>query len=453
MTDRQLSAEERIARAKIPGQLAPKRHAFYRGKIETTLKCAVTGFDDFGIWYTPGVAAPCKEIQADPAKAFDYTNKANTVAVVSDGSRVLGLGNIGPMASLPVMEGKALLFKYFGGVGAFPIVLDTQDPEEIIQAIKWIAPGFGGINLEDFATPKCFGILDRLRDELDIPVWHDDQQGTAAVTLAGLLNAFRLTGRGLDDATIVQLGIGAAGAATVRVLIAAGVPAKNIRVVELVEGTPTILHRDLDLEALFPHRGDMLSMTNGEDVRGGTAEALDGADAVISFTKPGPDTIHASWLERMNRDAIGFFMANPIPEIWPWMAKEAGLRVVGTGRSDFPNQINNSIGFPGIFRGTLDVFATTITDEMAIAAAHAIAQTAEAKGLRDDYIVPTMMETDVFINQAVAVGQKAIEQGIARRGLTAEQLHQEVEARIRHAQDETRALMKSGIIPLPPDSQ
>jgi len=447
MNEKQLSVEDRMAMAKVPGQLAPARHAQYRGKIETALKCPVTSSDDFGIWYTPGVATPCKEIQADPAKAFDYTNKANTVAVVSDGSRVLGLGNIGPLASLPVMEGKALLFKYFGGVGAFPIVLDTQDPEEIIQAVKWIAPGFGGINLEDFANPKCFGILDRLREELDIPVWHDDQQGTASITLAGVINAMKVVGKQMDKAGFAVVGTGAANLAFVRVLIRAGVPAGNLILVD----SKGILHTGReDLEASKdknPYKWRYANETNAEQRTGGTAEAIAGADVLIAASKPGPDTIRKEWLATMNKDAIAFIMANPIPEIWPWEAKDAGVRIVGTGRSDFPNQINNSIGFPGIFRGTLDVFATTITDEMAIAAAEAIAHTAEAKGLRDDYIVPTMMETDVFINEAVAVGLKAIEQKIARRELTEDELHREAEAKIRHAQAETKTLMDAGIIP------
>ena len=445
--DRNLTVEERLERAKLPGKKAPGMHAFYRGKIETTLKCAVTSVDDFGIWYTPGVAAPCKEIYADPAKAFDYTNKANAVAVVSDGSRVLGLGNIGPLAGLPVMEGKSLLFKYLGGVGAFPIMLDTQDPEEIIQAVKWIAPGFGGINLEDFASPKCFAILDRLQEELDIPVWHDDQQGTAAITLAALINALEIVGKTLDEVKIAQLGIGAAGTACVRVLIKAGIPAENIRVVDLIDERPAVLTRDMDLEMLFPYRGEMLARTNGENITGATCKAMKHADVVISFSKPGPGTILPEWLRDMNEDAIVLAMANPTPEIWPWEAKEAGARIVGTGRSDFPNQVNNSIGFPGIFRGALDVFATTITDEMAIAAAHAIAKTAKNEGLDEEYIVPTMLETDVFINEAVAVGMKAIEQGIARRSLSEDELRKEVETKILHAQAEVKTLMGAGIIP------
>ncbi len=448
--DRELTVEKRLERAKLPGKKAPGMHAFYRGKIETTLKCAVTSFDDFGIWYTPGVAAPCKEIQADPEKAFQYTNKANAVAVVSDGSRVLGLGNIGPSAGLPVMEGKSLLFKYLGGVGAFPIVLDTQDTEEIIQAVKWISPGFGGINLEDFANPKCFRILDRLRDELDIPVWHDDQQGTAAITLAGVINAVKLVGKDMNKVTYAVIGSGAANIAFVRVLLASGVPAGNVILVD----SKGILHPGReDLEADKddnPYKWRYANETNAEGRTGGMAEAVEGADVLIAASKPGPDTIRKEWLEAMNPDAIAFIMANPIPEIWPWEAKEAGVRIVGTGRSDFPNQINNSIGFPGIFRGTLDVFATTITDEMAIAAADSIAKTAEEKGLTDEYIVPTMLETEVFINEAVAVGLKAVEQGLARRPLEEDQLRTEAETKIRHAQSEVKALMDAGIISPPP---
>ena len=449
--EKQLSAEERIARAKIPGKKAPPWHARYRGKVETALKCAITSFDDFGIWYTPGVAAPCREIHDDQSKVYEYTNKANSVAVVSDGSRVLGLGNIGPHAGLPVMEGKSLLFKYLGGVGAFPIMLDTQEPEEIIQAVKWIAPGFGGINLEDFANPKCFAILDRLREELDIPVWHDDQQGTASITLAGVINALKLVGKEMDRVTYSVIGSGSANIAFVRVLITAGVPAGNIILVD----SRGILHKGReDLEAnrdANPYKWQYACETNAEGRTGDMAAAIEGTDVLIAASKPGPDTIQKDWLRTMNKDAVAFIMANPIPEIWPWDAQEAGLRIVGTGRSDFPNQINNSIGFPGIFRGTLDVFAKTITDEMAIAAAYSIAKTAEDKGIHEEYIVPTMMETEVFINEAVAVGLKAIEQGIARRTLSEAELRREAEAKIRHAQEETKILMREGHIPPPPE--
>jgi malate dehydrogenase (oxaloacetate-decarboxylating) len=447
---KQLSGEERLARAKVPGKKAPGWHAFYRGKIETTLKCAVTSVDDFGIWYTPGVAAPCREIEADPSKVFDYTNKANTVAVVSDGSRVLGLGNIGPHAGLPVMEGKALLFKYLGGVGAFPIMLDTQDPDEIIKAVKWIAPGFGGINLEDLSNPKCFYILDRLRAELDIPVWHDDQQGTASITLAGVINALKVVGKTMEKVTYCVIGTGSANIAFVRILLRAGVPAGNLILVD----SKGILHpgrEDLEKDKdKNPYKWKYACETNAEGRTGDAATAIEGTDVLIAASKPGPGTIKKEWLRAMNKDAIAFIMANPVPEIWPWEAKEAGVRIVGTGRSDFPNQVNNSIGFPGIFRGTLDVFAKTITDEMAIAAAYAIAETAEKKGLSEEYIVPTMMETEVFINEAVAVGLKAIEQGIARRVLSKEELRHEAEEKIRHAQQETKILMREGHIAPPP---
>ncbi len=450
MDEQHISAEEMKRRAEIPAQKAPAWHAFYRGKIETTLKCAVTRMDDFGIWYTPGVAAPCREIEQDQRKVFDYTNKANTVAVVSDGSRVLGLGNIGPLAGLPVMEGKSLLFKYLGGVGAFPIMLDTQDPDEIIQAVKWIAPGFGGVNLEDFASPKCFYILDRLREELDIPVWHDDQQGTAAITLAGVINGLKLVGKDMGRVTYCVVGTGSANIAFVRILLSAGVPAGNVIMVD----SKGILHPGRgDLEKnkdKNPYKWHYAQVTNAEHRTGDMAAAIAGSDVLIAASKPGPGTIKKEWLRAMNPDAIAFFMANPVPEIWPWEAKEAGVRIVGTGRSDFPNQVNNSIGFPGIFRGTLDVFAKTITDEMAIAAAYAIAETAEAKGIHDEYIVPTMMETEVFVNEAVAVGMKAIEQGVARRILTADELRQEAEERIHRAQQETKILMKAGHIAPPP---
>ncbi len=348
------------------------------------------------------------------------------------------------------MEGKALLFKYLGGVGAFPIMLDTQDPDEIIKAVKWIAPGFGGINLEDLSNPKCFYILDRLRAELDIPVWHDDQQGTASITLAGVINALKVVGKTMEKVTYCVIGTGSANIAFVRILLRAGVPAGNLILVD----SKGILHpgrEDLEKNKdKNPYKWKYACETNAEGRTGDAATAIEGTDVLIAASKPGPGTIKKEWLRAMNKDAIAFIMANPVPEIWPWEAKEAGVRIVGTGRSDFPNQVNNSIGFPGIFRGTLDVFAKTITDEMAIAAAYAIAETAEKKGLSEEYIVPTMMETEVFINEAVAVGLKAIEQGIARRVLSKEELRHEAEEKISHAQQETKILMREGHIAPPP---
>lgn len=444
-----ISFEELITKAKKPGEDAMKLHPFYHGKIATIPKCSIRDFSDFAIWYTPGVAEPCRDIEKNPEKVFEHTNKANLVAVVSDGTRVLGLGDIGPEAGLPVMEGKAILFKYLGGVDAFPIMLDTKDPDDIITACKWLKPAFGGINLEDIAQPKCFYILDRLRDELDILVWHDDQQGTAAVVLAGVINAVKFVGKELNKVIITQLGVGGAGTAVVRVLIKAGVPPGNIRVVDLIDGKPTILTSDMDIERLFPYRGDMLSKTNVDNVKGSTKKALKDADVMISFTVPGPGVVKPEWVSQMAKDSIIFPCANPVPEIWPWEAKEAGAMIVGTGRSDFPNQVNNSLGFPGIFRGALDVRARTITDEMCIEAANELARCALDKGLSEDFIVPTMDDLEVYPREATAVGMKAIEQGIARVKMSKEELYKKVETTIRLAREETQSLMKNNFIKMP----
>jgi malate dehydrogenase (oxaloacetate-decarboxylating) len=449
--EEEFSEEELLKKAKKPGKDALKFHPFYRGKIQTNPKCAIRSFDDFGIWYTPGVAEPCREIDENPEKVFEHTNKANMVAVVSDGSRVLGLGNIGPRAGLPVMEGKALLFKYLGGIDAFPITLDTEDPEEIIRTVKILEPSFGGINLEDFAKPKCFDILDTLREEMSIPVWHDDQQGTASIELAGVINALKIVGKDLEDVTYSIIGAGAANVALTRVMFTAGVPPENV----IISDSSGILHEgreDLEENKDYnPYKWDLAKKTNGEGRTGGLEEAIRDTDVLVAASAPGPDTLKQEWIEKMNDDAVVFVVANPIPEIWPWKAKEAGARIVGTGRSDFPNQINNSIGFPGIFRGTLDVNAKTITDEMAIAAAHAIADTAEEKGLREDYVVPTMDEWEVFINQAVAVGEKAIEQGIARNELTSKELEESARSKIEKARKWTQSAMEEGLIEAPPE--
>jgi len=383
-----VTREELLAKAKKPAQDSMKLHAFYGGKMQTAPKCQVRDINDFAIYYTPGVAEPCRAIQADEARIDELTNRGNTVAVVSDGTRVLGLGDIGPKAGYPVMEGKALLFKHLGGVDAVPICLGTKDPDEIIQAVKWLQPSFAGINLEDIANPKCFYILDKLREQAEIPVWHDDQQGTATVVLAGLYSALDIIGKKISEVTVAQLGIGGAGTAVMRLLIKAGVPAENIRVVDLVDGESAILTNDLDLEGLFKYRGEMLSKTNAGNLKGGVSEALTGADVMISFMKSGPGVIKPEQIKLMAKDAICFACANPIPEIWPWEAKEAGARIVGTGRSDFPNQVNNSIGFPAIFRGVLDVRAKTITDEMCLVAAKTLAQYAKERGTEKVYLSP-----------------------------------------------------------------
>jgi len=442
-----LTKEELLARAKKPAQDAMRLHPYYKGKIEMVSKCVIRDFNDFAIWYTPGVAAPCRAIAEDKALAYEYTNKWNTVAVVSDGTRVLGLGDIGPEAGLPVMEGKALLFKYLGGVDAIPICLDTKEPEEIITAVKWLQPSFGGINLEDIAQPKCFHILDTLRQEMDIPVWHDDQQGTAAVTLAGLINGLKFVGKKIDQVKVAMIGAGAANIAVARVIMAAGVDPKKIIMCDS-KGT---LHKGRrELKETHKEKWEICLQTNKEDIVGGIPEAMKGADVVIALSKPGPDTIEKEWVAEMAPDPILFACANPIPEIWPWEAKEAGAKVVATGRSDFPNQVNNSLGFPGIFRGTLDVRARTITDEMCIAAAYELAKTAEDRGISEDYLIPTMDDWEVFPREAVAVAMKAQEQGVARLKLSEEELYERASTLIKRAREETQLLMKEGFIPPAP---
>ncbi|VVB62056.1 NAD-dependent malic enzyme [uncultured archaeon] len=448
---KQINEKQLIEKANKPGKDAMRLHPFYHGKIEVLPKCRIKDFNDFAIWYTPGVAEPCKEIQKHPLKVYDYTNKWNTVAIVSDGTRVLGLGDIGPEAGLPVMEGKSLLFKYLGGVDAYPLCLDTKDPDEIIQAVKWLKPSFGGINLEDIAKPKCFYILNRLRKEMDIPVWHDDQQGTATIVTAGAINALKIVGKPLSTASVSMVGAGAANIAIARVLIAAGIKQKNI----IMADSKGILHssrKDLEKEKdQNPEKWQMCLKSNAEGRTGDVSEALHDTDICLAASKPGPGTIKKEWVTTMADDSIIFATANPIPEIWPWEAKEAGARIIATGRSDFPNQINNSLGFPGIFRGTLDVRAETITDEMCIAAAYELAKTAEDTGLSDTYIVPTMDSWEVFPREAVAVGMKAISQGIARIKPSRQNLYDHANSIIKKSRDVTQSLMQQGFIAQAPE--
>ncbi len=435
---------ELLARAQKPAEEALRLHPYYRGKLEVTPKCAIESCDDFAVWYSPGVAAPCRDIAAHPERVFAHTNKANFIAVISDGTRVLGLGDIGPHAALPVMEGKAVLFKYLGGVDAFPLCLGTKDPEEIIQACKWLEPSFGGINLEDIAKPKCFYILDRLRKEMSIPVWHDDQQGTAAVTLAGLINSLKIVDKHKESVRLTFVGAGAANIAVIRILIAAGFSPQNMLMVD----TGGILQRaraDLRTsENQFKWR--ICEMTNREQRCGTLADALRGADVCIALAKSGPGVINPEWVSTMAKDAVVFACANPVPEIWPWEAKQAGARIVATGRSDFPNQVNNSLGFPGIFRGVIDVAAKTITDEMCIAAAEELARCAEIKGLSDERILPSMADWEIFPRVAAAVGLKAIEQGVARKSLTQAELVEHATKIIQRAQRQTKVLMREGVI-------
>ncbi|MHC1609826.1 MAG: NAD(P)-dependent malic enzyme [Candidatus Methanofastidiosia archaeon] len=441
--------EDLLKKAYKPGKDAMKLHPFYKGKIEVTSKVCIRDLNDFSIWYTPGVAEPCKAIHKDKSLVYSYTNKWNAVAVVSDGTRVLGLGNIGPEAALPVMEGKALIFKYLGGVDAYPICLDTKDPDKIIEIVKALQPSFGGINLEDIESPKCFYILDRLREEMDIPVWHDDQQGTATIEVAGAINALKYVGKPLKEAKVAMIGAGSANIAIARVLVTAGINKKNI---VMVDSKGILNSQRSDIEAkkdINPYKWDMCTNANGEQLKGGIRDATKGADILIAASRPGPGTIAPGDVRVMADDAIVFATANPTPEIWPWEAKEAGALIVATGRSDFPNQINNSLGFPGIFRGALDVNATGITDNMCIAAARAIAEMAEEKGLSSNYIVPTMDEWEVFPREAVAVGMQAKKDGVARKKLSRQEMLERAEAIIRHARSQTRALMDQGFIKMP----
>ena len=445
-----MSKEELLTKAHKPAEDAMKLHPFYRGKMQTVPKCAVRDFKDFAIWYTPGVAAPCRAISEDPQLVYDYTNKWNTVAVVSDGTRVLGLGDIGPKAGLPVMEGKALLYKYLGGVDGVAIMLDTKDPDEIINTVLMLQPSFGGVNLEDLSQPKCFRILDTLREKAEIPIWHDDQQGTATVTLAGLINALKVVGKRIEEVRIVFIGSGAANVACSRLIFGLGADPANCLMVDS-KGILGKHRQDLEMrKAEFVDKWRLCQITNAQGREGDIPDAMEGADVVIALSKPGPGTILPEWVARMNRDAILFACANPVPEIWPWEAKEAGAAVVATGRSDFPNQVNNSLGFPGIFRGTLDVRARTITDEMCFAAAQALANQIGDQ-LDSEHILPNMDDWEVFPREAAAVGMMAQEQGVARLQMSYDDLLYHARTVIKRSRDLTQTMMREGFIAEPPN--
>jgi malate dehydrogenase (oxaloacetate-decarboxylating) len=437
--------ERLLAKAEKPLEVSSKLHSLYRGKIETAPRCRVRDLHDFDVWYTPGVAAPCREIQADPALAYEYTSKWNTIAVISDGTRVLGLGDIGPHAALPVMEGKALLFKYLGGVDAIPLCLDTTDPDRLVETVLLLHPALGGVNLEDIAQPKCFDILNRLRERSPVPVWHDDQQGTATVTLAGLINALKIVEKHISDVRIVFFGAGAANVCIADLIFKAGAdPGKCV--VYDSKGALSRSRRDLENDRAANEKWRLCARTNSSGLTAHVSEALKGADVLIALSKPGPGTIHPEWIEAMAPDSVVFLCANPVPEAWPWEVEKAGARIIATGRSDFPNQVNNSLGFPGIFRGTLDVRARTITDEMCLEAAREIAATAEDRGMHERSIIPTMDEWEVFPRVAAAVGAKAVDQGIARNPLERKEIYRQSRDIISEAREKTRMLMEHGFI-------
>jgi len=405
-------------------------HRSYRGKIQVMPKCPMRSFNDFAVWYTPGVAAPSRAIAARKELVLDYTNRGNTIAIVSDGSRVLGLGDIGPEAAMPVMEGKSLLFKYLGGVDAVPLCLDCHAPDEITAVVRALTPTFGGINLEDIATPKCFRILETLSATLPIPVWHDDQQGTATVVLAGLLNALEIVGKTLPKVRIALIGIGAANTAVYRLLVAEGADPGGIVACDH-QGTLHKHRGDIEAQAVtLREKWEICRQTNREDIIGGVKEALRGADVCLAFSRSGPGVITTDAIKAMAGNAIVFACANPVPEILPHMARAAGARIVATGRSDFPNQVNNSLAFPGVFRGVLDVRATSITDSMARAAAHALADYGRTLKFSDDAIVPRTDDMTAAATVAAAVGMEAQHQGLAGIARTRQELFEGAMQRI-----------------------
>lgn len=379
-------------------------HKKLKGKFEVISRAKVENEKDLSLAYTPGVAEPCREITKDPDNAYIYTRKCNTVAVISDGTAVLGLGDIGPLASLPVMEGKSILFKEFADVDAFPIVLNTKDTDEIVETVSRISGSLGGINLEDISAPRCFEIERRLKEKLDIPVFHDDQHGTAIVVLAGIMNALKIIKKEPSDLKVVMSGAGAAGIAIAKLLLSFGV--KNI-VMFNKEGII-----DRNKEYTDPSLEDISKITNPNNESGVLADSIKGADVFIGVSAP--NLLSTEMVSTMNKDAIIFAMANPVPEIFPEDAKKGGARIIGTGRSDFPNQVNNVLAFPGIFRGALDVRASDINEEMKLAAAHAIANQVTDEELNEDYIIPKALNKNVAKAVAEAVKQAAIDSGVAR---------------------------------------
>lgn len=385
-------------------QMALDMHELHKGKIEVVSKVQVKTREDLSTAYTPGVAQPCRKIRDKKSEVYRYTAKGNLVAVVSDGTAVLGLGDIGPEAAMPVMEGKAILFKTFAGIDAFPICLDTKDPEEIIKTVKYLAPTFGGINLEDISAPRCFEIERRLREELDIPVFHDDQHGTAIVVSAGMINALKLVGKKIDEVEVVINGAGSAGISICKLLQEIG-----MKHVVLVDRNGALAKGETWMNEA---QAKMAEVTNQEGQRGSLKEIIKGKDVFIGVSAPG--VLSADMVASMADDAIVFAMANPTPEIMPDEAKRGGARVVATGRSDFPNQINNVLVFPGIFRGALDAKATDITEEMKVAAAYAIAGIIEEKELNEEYIIPGAFDERVAKAVAKAVRQKAIELNVVK---------------------------------------
>ncbi len=435
-------------------KLSELSHRYYKGKIMTVPKAPVPGFNWFNVWYTPGVSVVSTTIRDYNEASFELTNRGNLVAVVSDSTRVLGDGDCTPSGGLGVMEGKAYLMKYLGGIDAVALCINSKDknghpdPDKIIDFVKMLEPSVGAVNLEDISQPNCFKVLDVLREECDIPVWHDDAQGTASITLAGVINALKLTNRTMSDSKFVLFGAGASNTTIARLLITDGANPSNI----IMFDSKGALHKDRkDIEAdkRYYRKWELCLSTNPNKINT-MDEAMNGADVLISLSTPGPDTIKQEWIRKMNRQSIVFVCANPVPEIYPYAAKEAGAYIVATGRGDFPNQVNNSLGFPGILKGALLVRARKITDNMAIAAAYSLAKFAEKNGIHSDKIVPTMDEAEVFPIEAADVAIQAIKDGVARVNLSWDEAYQKAKADIEHSRKMIHHLTQQQFIQHPP---
>ncbi len=447
---------EELARAKTTflKSLSLKAHRFYGGKMVTVPKAGLYGFNWFNVWYTPGVSMVSTSIRDDNDLSFELSNRGNLVGVVSDSTRVLGDGNVTPPGGLGVMEGKAFLMKYLGGVDSVALCVDSRnaagenDPDRIIEFVKMVQPSFGAINLEDISQPNCYRVLDVLRQECDIPVWHDDAQGTGCVTLAGLINALKIVGKQIGDVRIFMLGAGASNTTIARLIIkAGGDPGKMI--IFDSKGSLHAGRTDVRDDARFYRKWELCERTNPGAIDD-KAEAVRGADVIIALSRPDPSTIKPDWIRSMARDPVVFACANPVPEIYPYAARAAGAAVVATGRGDFPNQVNNSLGFPGILKGALLVRATSVTDAMAIEAARAIAEAAEARGITPESIVPRMGEDVLFPKEAARVAMQAIRDGVARRQLSYEQVHEKARSDIDDARSMIHHLMDEGYIRRPP---
>ncbi len=444
--------EEQVAKSKtlFYKEISMKMHQFYGGKMQTLPKAPIYGFNWFNVWYTPGVSAVSTSIRDNHDQSFILSNRKNMVAVVSDSTRVLGDGDCSPSGGLGVMEGKAMLMKYLGGVDAVALCVNSKDetgepnPDKIIEFVKMVQPSFGAINLEDISQPNCFKVLDVLRKECDIPVWHDDAQGTACVTLAGVINALKLTGKKMSEIKVVLFGAGASNTSIARLMITDGVDPKKI----IMFDSKSTLHKNCERyknDPRFYVQWNLCQITNPDCITE-PEEAFKDADVLVALSKPGPDTIKTDWIKLMAEKAIVFVCANPVPEIYPYQAKEAGAYIVATGRGDFPNQVNNSVCFPSILKGTLLVSARKITDTMAIRAAHSIAEFAEQRGISVDNIMPTMMEWELFPKVAADVAMQAIKEGVALKNLTWDEVYQAAKKDIMESREITQLLQDKGYI-------